>query len=319
MILVLLGVLCAAAVTARLLIGLSLEGLSADARDQVLTLRGHRVATGLIVGAALAASGVLLQAMMRNPLASPDLLGMASGAALAVVAWMLIHFMRTGHMHPSGVASAGVPALVGALGALAIVYTLAQRRGVVEPVSLVLVGVMVNIIAGALMLFVASWLPDQGMAALRWTVGTISDEIPSGTLWPLGVLVIAAIALACTQTRAIDAASLSDDEARSVGVPLAKLRILMLGLAGVLAAAGVVLAGPIGFIGLVAPHIVRLLIGPAARPLMIGATITGATLVVACDAISRLIELPSGRLPLGVLTALIGGPLFLVLLRRHLV
>lgn len=295
------------------------QGLRWPESGEIWQLRANRVWAALIVGAALAVSGVLLQSLLRNPLASPDLLGLAAGAGLAV---MLTRFLA-GRAAFSG-AAVGVAdptaALAGSMAALGLVYALSQRRGLIEPVSLILVGVIISILAGALSLLVANFMPDGGIGAMRWMMGVLADA-PASSLRLAGAVTAVGIGAALWMARAMDAAALGDDEARSVGVPLSALRAGMFVTAGVLTGAAIVLSGPIGFVGLVCPHLVRLLVGPTHMPLIIGSALVGAALIIGADAAVGLVHAadPSkSRLPIGVLTALIGGPVFIVLLRRTL-
>ncbi len=314
-----------AAVVARLSVGgaLAVEPtpVVVDAADRpffkspILELRVQRAAAGSVVGAALAIAGVMLQCLFRNPLASPDLLGMASGAGLGVVGAAYARFLATGLIAQVGLAFTGPPALAGALGALALTYLLSQRRGFIDPPSLLLVGVIVGILAASATVFIQHLLPDRGLAVLRWLLGAISDEVSWPQIFTVGAMV-AAIAIAAARLGpALDAASLGDDEARSLGVPLAGLRAFLFLGAGVLCAGSVVMAGPVAFIGLICPHLVRMAVGPSHKPLVIASAFLGAALVVLADTLVKVVELPSGRLPIGVLTSLIGGPMLIFLLR----
>lgn len=294
------------AVVLRLLIGE--DGLSVPAGD-VLEIRLLRVVIGLVVGAGLSVAGVALQSLLRNPLASPDLLGLASGAGLAMAISALV----------AGAFPGELAALVGSMGALAVVYLLAQRGGLVEPVSLILVGVIVGIICGAAASLVHHLMPPNArVGSFRWMFGALDETTSWARLAVIGVVTAIGIVMVWIHGRAMDAASMGDDEARSVGVSLSRLRLVLFVVSGVLTAGAVVLAGPVGFVGLVCPHVVRLGAGPAHRPLVIGAVMAGAALVVGADALVRAVSLPSGNLPIGVLTALVGGPVFLVLLRREM-
>jgi iron complex transport system permease protein len=281
-----------------------------------LDLRAARVVSGVLVGSCLAVSGVFLQSLLRNVLASPDILGLASGAGLGVmVAAYLGYLAGRGLASPDvlGLSGAGA-AVVGALLALALVYALSARRGVLDPITLVLVGVGVSILASAGTMIVRHLLPDQGEAAARMLVGSLRDA----QWWELGVASIPALAgvgLGMASARAMDAASLSEDEARSVGVPIGSLRAGLFVASGVLTAVSVMLAGPVGFVGLVCPHVVRLLHGPGHRVLIPGAALAGAALVVGCDVLVRAVDLGAGHLPLGVLTSLIGAPVLIGMLR----
>lgn len=299
-------------------LGLGPDGLGWPASPDEWWLRSGRVVAGIIVGASLGAGGVMLQSLLRNPLASPDLIGAAGGASLAVA---LATYARGTWVLPAiGTELAGLAtipaALIGALVALALVYLLAQRRGFVEPVSLVLVGVMVSIIAGAGTALVSHLMPPNlSFSVTRWTVGGLSDDTSPRVLVGSGVAAAGVVMAGVFLGRAMDVAALGEDEARASGVNVRWLRAVLFVGAGVLTAAAVVLAGPIGFIGLVAPHAVRLLSGPAHRPLVLGAAVAGAVLVLGADAAVRVIRVETGRLPLGVVTALAGGPIFILLLR----
>ena len=307
------GAVLAAMVALRLLAdkgGLSWPG------GTELEIRLLRLAIGGVVGVALAVSGVMLQTLLRNPLASPDLLGLASGAGLAiVVASYLGASVGATALGPAG---REAPALVGSLAALGVVYLLAQRAGMIEPVSLILVGVIVGVICSAATSFVSHLLPDRGFGAMRWMFGAIDEDASWTRVGAIGVVTLAGTAMAWWLGPPMDAASMGDDEAASVGVALGRLRAALFIASGVLTAGSVVLAGPIGFVGLVCPHVVRLGAGPGHRVLAIGAAMAGAALVIGADALVRTIDLASGRMPIGVLTAMVGGPVFLWLLRREM-
>jgi iron complex transport system permease protein len=307
----------AGAVVLRLLAGDG-QGLHWPEDAMVWDLRFHRLWSGLLVGTCLAIGGVLLQSLLRNPLASPDLIGPTAGAGLAVMvrAYLLHAAGIAATAAESGAASNGPAALAGAIVALAIVYSLSQRRGMVDPVSLVLIGVIVSVVCGAGTMFLGQLLPDGGYRVSRWAIGSISEGVSDTALWVVTAGGLLGLLGGVTLGPAMDVASLSDDEAASTGLNLARLRIKLFVLSGILTAGAVVLAGPVGFVGLVCPHVVRLLIGPSHRALVIGSAIAGATLVVGADGLTRALTPPGMSLmPVGVLTALLGGPVFIVLLR----
>jgi len=303
-------------VAASLRMGLDFWAADADMVGTLLKVRGIRVGVAIITGSALAVAGVLLQALLRNPLASPDVLGLSAGAGLGVmIAAYAAYAAGLGIAH-LGLWSAPA-ALVGGLGALGLVYLMSQRRGLVEPVSLILVGVVVSILCGSGIEFIKHLLPDRGTAVGRLLMGSVRD-VSISMLIGSGLAALIGILAAWTSARAIDAASLPEDEARSVGVHLGALRLILFSVAGVLTAASVVLTGPIGFIGLVAPHLARLLVGPSHRILIPAAAILGATIVVLADALARVIDLGSGPMPVGILTTVLGGPLFIWMLRTQM-
>ncbi|MEM8835783.1 MAG: iron ABC transporter permease [Planctomycetota bacterium] len=272
------------------------------------------IASGL-VGGSLAASGVLLQSVMRNPLAGPSLLGMTAGAALGVAIATYITFLYSGTivMHRAPV----VAAVIGALASLGIVVLLASWRGGLDPVSVVLIGLVISVLCGALILLVQHLLPDGGLAfAQRWTMGSITQERAWGLAAGVGGLLVVSLVFGMWLGPSLDAASMSDDEARSVGVELGRLRLACLLIAGLLTAGSVALAGPIGFVGLICPHIARSIAGPSHRTLIVLSTLLGVSMLVLGESLVAAIRLPGGRLPVGVVMALVGGPAFLILLRK---
>ncbi|MDH3584801.1 MAG: iron ABC transporter permease, partial [Phycisphaerae bacterium] len=263
---------------------------------QFLAFRFDRMIIALVVGAALATSGVVLQALLGNPLASPYILGVSSGAALGVmVAW-------SGWLAVLGSLATHTAAVAGALGTMFVVFILAQRRGRIHPLGLLLVGVIVNTINAAAIMFIHYLNPNQLRAdVVAWMMGYIDENtavqtvsLGGGIQWSL-LTVVALVTLggwvvAVRQGPAMDAASFSEAEAHSVGVNLPRLRLCLFLVAGLLTAGSVMLAGPVGFVGLICPHIVRRLMGPSHRGLLVGSALAGAVLVVGADALTRLLS-----------------------------
>jgi ABC-type Fe3+-siderophore transport system permease subunit len=329
--------LAAVAAVLRLMVGGDLGVLDDQARLAAMDLRLMRVLSAGAVGMALGAGGVMLQALLRNPLASPDILGPSSGATLAVV---LAAYIGTFVGAASGTGGAAVltwqvgPALAGSFDALALVYALSCRGRGLDPLSLVLVGVIVSIVCGAGVVLLTHLMQARGIVLPgtgAMLVGTIRDDTPRWIVIAAAAGVPLVIALVALMGRQVDSAGLSDDEATSVGVSLGRLRIVLFAGAGVLSAAAVVLAGPIGFVGLVAPHLVRLCVGgerglgaggPLGRCIGVGgimllaSALAGAALLILADVGVRALNLASGRLPIGVVTAILGGPLLVTLIRR---
>lgn len=281
----------------------------------VAGFRLNAIAVASTVGASLAVSGLFLQGLLRNPLASPFVLGLSSGATLglAISMWATVSL---GAIAFEGLGSV-VPAFLGAMATLAVVSLAGRRRGGLDPLTLVLAGVVVSSVCGALLMLVHHLLPPGTRGDLiAWTMGRI-DEQPDLRLLAGAAAILAATLVAGTLfASSLDAALLGEEEARSIGVPLGRLRWMLLIGAGVLAAASVALAGPIAFVGLVAPHAARLLVGPAHRRLVPATALCGVVLLVGADAARQPIDLGAGRLPVGVLTAIVGGPAFLWLLHR---
>lgn len=281
---------------------------------EVLRFRATAIAVAVIVGASLAVAGVLLQALLRNPLASPFILGVSGGAALGVMVALYAGYAFG--FRGLGTGATAVPALVGAVLTLGAVLALGRRRGWLDPVSLVLVGVVVSAICAALILFLQHLVP-QGLRGdlITWMTGSIPQGVGAGVLILTGLIAAAGTAAAMAMGRAMDVATLGDDEARTIGLALGRTRLAMFLMAGVLAAVAVTLAGPIAFVGLVAPHIARIVLGPHHTRLVLGAALVGMTLLVAADVVSQVVSVGGTRIPVGVFTALVGGPAFIWLLR----
>ena len=268
---------------------------------------------GMVAGTALAVSGVLLQALLRNPLASPFILGVSSGAGLGVMAALYLAY-ATGTTLPEFVGST-LPAVLGALATLGVVYALGQRKGWLDPISLILIGVVVSTICSAGIMFLQHLVPT-GLRGefITWLMGYIPENTRLGSLLVVGFLSALGLLAAMLMGRAMDAATLSDDEARSVGLNIGMQRLMMFLLAGVLAAVAVSVVGPIGFVGLIAPHAARLLLGPRHTTLVLGAALCGIIILVGADVARQALDVGAGRMPPGVFTAFIGGPVFIWLL-----
>jgi iron complex transport system permease protein len=317
--LVILFIIALSAATLRILIDRDpIDGLGLAWPDPAYAhFRFTALLMGAVVGSSLAVAGVLLQALLRNPLASPFILGLSSGAGLGVMLAMYIGYV-TGREAMVGGTNAG-PALLGALAVLAIVYSLGRQRGLLDPISLVLVGVVVSAICGAVIMFLQRLVPG-GLRGdiLTWMMGQVPQGIERLPLMLVTLLAIAGMLIAASMGRAMDAATLGDDEARSIGLSIGPLRLAMFVLAGALTAASVSVAGPIAFVGLVAPPAARLLISPRHGMLVFASALAGASLIIAADVASQALEFGAGRMPVGIFTALIGGPAFIWLLKhRH--
>ena len=282
---------------------------------ELVDLRLGPLACAAAAGAALGVSGSVLQTLLRNPLASPFVLGISGGAGCGVAVASVLAAMA-GLAAPAGLGLA-LPAMLGAFAALALVLALARRQGAVDPVTMVLAGVVVGTIAAAATMVAEAMLPpDRRGLVGGWVLGRIPDLAPTGPLLACAGAAIGLTAIAARCGRALDAASLSDDEAVSVGVPLRALRTAMFVGCGMATAASVVLCGPIGFVGLLAPHLGRAVAGPRNGPLAVASALLGAALLVGADAVRQWVDVHGGRLPIGAMTAVLGGVAFLVLLRR---
>ncbi len=278
--------------------------------------RRTSIFAGIIVGGGLGLAGALMQSLLRNPLASPYILGVSSGAGLGVMAAMAI-------AASAGLASAAtvdwsIPAMIGAIAALVLVLALGRRNGWPDPVTVLLAGVVVaTICAGGMMLLQHLVPMDVRGRFLTWMMGTLPEIASASQLILAGVVVLAGIVVSLLAGAWLDASLLGDDEARTLGVPIGPLRLGLLAVAGMVTAVTVAIAGPIGFVGLIAPHVARRTVGPMHRVFLPATVLVGIVIVVGADAARQAIDLRSGRLPIGVLTILAGGPVFLWLLRRE--
>jgi ABC-type Fe3+-siderophore transport system permease subunit len=272
-----------------------------------------RVLSGALVGGLLASAGVVFQALLRNPLATPFTLGVSAGAALGAILTITFHL----ELAALGTTSVPIASFLGAVGAVTIVYALAQarQRGISTTV-LLLAGVTLNAFFSALILFV-QYFSDfaQTFRTVRWLMGDldIGSYAPILAALPFSLIAFAGFA---RLTRALNLLALGADEAESRGVDVVRAQRLAFFSASLATAAAVSLGGPIGFIGIIVPHLVRLLVGADHRLVLPASALFGAAFLVACDVVARTALSPL-ELPVGVITALIGGPFFLWLLIKQ--
>jgi iron complex transport system permease protein len=284
-------------------------GEAAD-RFVVLELRLPRALTALLVGLALGVSGALLQSLARNPLASPDILGITAGASAGAVALLVVGGTAGGLLGAIGVPLA---ALLGGLLTAAAIYLLAWRHGI-DGFRLVLVGVA----AAAMLTSLTSYLLvradiTEAAQAMVWLTGSLNGR-GWEHVFPVGLAVLAAGLIALVAAPTLAALRLGEDTARALGVRLQAGQAALLAVAVLLASVAVAAAGPIAFVALIAPQIALRLTGSAGPPLL-AAGLTGAVLLLGSDVLSRAV-LPV-ELPVGVLTAVIGAPYLISLLARH--
>jgi iron complex transport system permease protein len=292
-------------------------------------LRLTRLTIAAIVGAGLSAAGLALQGLLRNPLAEPYILGISSGASVGVglgpiIAGMLGIAASTQSNATGEVAKhyLTTPALavVGAMLTCLIVYGIAQRRGRLDPYVLLLSGVIVNVFNGALILVIMLYSSrNQMLGMIGWGMGSISENNDPALLWTCGAVVAAGWVALFLRAAALNAMNLGDTVASSSGVPVHWLRVETFVVVGVITSACVSLSGPVGFVGLIVPHVCRMLFGPDHRKLAILSALAGAAFLMIADTLCRVLgaELGMGVIPVGVLTALAGGPFFIFLLRRR--
>lgn len=277
----------------------------------LLLVRAPRVVLGVLVGGALGVAGAALQGLFRNPLADPALIGVSSGAALAALG---VAVFGSALALPTAFALP-LAAFLGGLGAVVLVYRIATVGGDTSTATMLLAGIAVNAVAAAATgLFVFASSDQELRDFIFWTMGGLGG-VTWRTIGAGAPLLLAGVVPAFFLARPLNAMLLGTAEAQHLGVDVARVKRRVVGLSALTVGAGVALAGIIGFVGLVTPHLVRLVAGPDHRMVLPGAALLGAALLVGADLIARLAVAPA-ELPVGVVTALVGGPFFLWLVVR---
>ena len=305
----------ALAIVAHRVLGIGAVSWPAASETIVWELRLPRVLAGIVVGAGLGCAGTVFQALLRNPLADPYIIGTAAGASFGAVAAMIlpavVPFALGGWL---GLGLLQVLAFAGGLATVLVVYAVARGQSGTPVVTLLLAGYAISslLAAGvALLMFVSG---DRLAAVVSWLLGSLG-----GTSWPrlafAAPLVVGSFWLLLLRWRGLNALLLGEQQAAFLGIDVEREKRIMTGLAALATSAGVAISGTIGFVGLVVPHLLRLAFGPDHRLLLPGSMLYGATLLVVADLGARLL----GGIPVGIVTALIGAPFFLWLLRRSLV
>jgi iron complex transport system permease protein len=291
-----------------LLMGASKLGLPAD--SAIFYLRLYRVLAGFVVGAALASAGVVLQALLRNPLAEPYVLGVSSGAGLGAALAIM-----TGVAALSAIVLP-ISAFVCAALTLVGVYSLASDGGKLSIYGLILSGVIVSSLCSSILMFIVTLASTTGLHSIIWWMLGNLEMYSRPLLVVSSVLIGCGLAAAWALAPELNALALGQEMAHHVGVRTRFAITLGLGLATLITATAVALAGLIGFVGLIVPHVVRSLVGPDHRRLIPTAALAGGVFLAICDAVARTILAPV-EIPVGVITALIGGPFFLVILKSR--
>jgi iron complex transport system permease protein len=275
-------------------------------------IRLPRIILAGLVGAALACSGVVFQVLLRNPLADPYILGISSGAGLGAIIAVISGLNWT----LWGRSPVAVFAFAGALGTVWLVWFIGRLTGRFHVTGLLLAGVVVNAFFSALMMFLTSVAKsDQVYATIFWLMGNMTEG-DFLVLWVAAGCVVGGIVALFYVSPQLNALSFGADDAGSMGVNVAGTRTIAFGIAAGITAVAVSLSGLIGFVGLVVPHAIRLVFGPDHRQLLPLSGIAGATFLVIADTLARIIVAPA-QLPVGVVTAIVGGPFFLILLIKY--
>lgn len=273
-------------------------------------VRLPRILLGAMVGAALACAGVVFQALLRNPLADPYILGISSGAGLGAMIAIVFGLTFLGQ------SSIAVFAFVGAITTVWIVWAIGRITGKSSMTGLLLAGVVVNSFFSAVIMFLTTIAKSsQVHSTLFWLMGNIREE-SFMSLWITGGLLMAGIMSLYFISPQLNVISFGEADARSMGINVGLVQTIAFAIAAFITAIAVSASGLVGFVGLVVPHAIRLIFGPDHRQLLWLSAIIGGTFLVAADTLARVIVAPA-QLPVGVVTALIGGPFFLVLLIKY--
>ncbi|MCA8961815.1 MAG: iron ABC transporter permease [Planctomycetes bacterium] len=280
-----------------------------------IEIRARRVLFAGTVGALLSVAGSVFQSILRNPLAEPYILGVSGGASLATVLALVlgVDLIRDSVIFPI---QAWI-AFGGSLLSVMLLFAIARWGRLRDPANLILCGVVLNsIFLAGIVLFLVTASETLVTRTLPWLMGDLSgvhDVVPRMALLRNGIAVLGGVLLFWGVSRRLDLMSLSDEEAADLGVPVARFRWVTLIGASLLTGIAVAGVGPVGFVGLIVPHIIKLIHGPVHRRVIPATAVTGATFLIASDAIARAI----GALPVGAITALAGGPFFFLLLVRQ--
>ena len=283
--------------------------LTARQRAVFLYIRLPRTIVGLLAGGALGISGAVLQGVFSNPLADPGIMGVSGGAALGAVL-AIVTGMSTQYF-----LAVPIMAFLGALGAVTFTIILAWHKGKIPSTALLLAGVAVSIFFGALTSGLLTFAPDKTMHQyLFWMVGGL-DYRSWEHIYLAGPFILMGMTILCFSGRHLNILSLGDAEAQTLGMAVARYRLIYLVLVAFVTAAAVCISGDIGFVGLIIPHIIRMLLGGDNRKVLPYSALTGAVFLVFCDTLGRMLFSPL-EIRVGIMTAVLGAPYFLYLLRK---
>lgn len=278
----------------------------------LLAIRLPRVLLGVLVGASLAVAGAAMQGLFRNPLADPGLLGVSAGAALAAVAVIVIGGPLVAHF---GFWTLSAAAFIGSLLATLTVYALATAGGRTAVATMLLAGIAISALAGSGTGFFVFMADDAQLRDITfWSMGSLGGATWR-TLFAAAPFMLVAILLLPSFARSLNALLLGEAEAKHLGVSVEVIKLAIIFVTACAVGAAVSVSGIIGFVGLVVPHLIRLMIGPDHRILLPGTVLLGASLLLMADLLARTVVAPA-ELPIGIVTSMVGGPFFLWLLLR---
>ena len=280
----------------------------------ILQIRLPRIIAGVVVGAALAASGVVYQGVFRNPMADSYVLGVSAGAAVGAS----VSILFGAGFSVFGLRFVQVAAFIGALFAMFLVYNISRVGSRVPVTTLLLCGIAVNFFLYSIVALLEVIAGDELHAIVFWLIGGFSNVLWSD-IWAVIPFVIIGIAISFFYARSLNLLAMGEETAQHLGLNVERVKQILLVLASMVTAAAVSLSGLIGFVGLMVPHVTRLLVGPDHRILFPASTVIGAIFLVICDALARVVATPFAstlELPVGIITMLFGAPFFIILFRK---
>ncbi len=292
--------------------------LSAGDRVIIHDIRLPRSILAVLIGAALAVSGAVMQGLFRNPLADPGLVGVSAGAALGAVSVIVLGGTAlAGVTAWLGIHALPLAAFLGALAATTMLYRISTRRGQTSVATMLLAGIALAALAGASMGVLIFMADDRQLRDLTfWQLGSLAGAT-WGKIAATGPIIVAALLASPFLARALNALALGEAAANHLGIPVQRFKNIAIVTVAAATGASVAVSGGIGFVGIVVPHLLRLLIGPDHRYLLPASALLGASMLLAADTVSRVVAAPA-ELPIGIVTAAVGAPFFLwILLRRR--
>lgn len=287
-------------------VNIPLNKLLLEENQPILYLRISRILTAIVAGSGLAVAGIALQSILRNSLAEPYLLGTSSGAGLGAAVALV-----------AGLSRIYLPAaaFLGAILSIILVYTLARQNNKLPEQSLILAGVIVSVMLSAIIVFLISISADETLHSLTWWLWGSFQVYDFKLLFIVTLIVFSGIAAIYVFAQDLNAISIGDEEASHLGIDVESTKKILILITSLVTASLVCVCGIIGFVGLIVPHMMRLIVGPNHKILIPTSVIAAGIFMVVCDTISRAI-FPPLEIPIGVVTAILGAPVFIILLRR---
>ncbi|MDD5108947.1 MAG: iron ABC transporter permease [Candidatus Omnitrophica bacterium] len=287
-------------------VNIPLPDLLSKGNQTIINLRLLRIVAAIFVGSGLAVSGIALQAILRNPLAEPYLLGTSSGAGLAALSAMILGVSRI-YMPLAAFLGAGL--------SIIIVYNLSRERGMIVDKTLILSGVIISVAFSSVIVFLVSLFGDKAMHEMNWWLWGSLQVFDYKLLLLVAFPVVLGICVIYLFAQDLNAISMGEEDARHLGIEVQNIKKVLIFITALITASLICICGIIGFVGLIVPHMMRLVVGPNHKVLIPVTCLAASVFMVACDLLARTLFAPV-EIPIGVLTAIIGTPVFIILLKK---